>query len=64
MKKASDKMVGAGDASTKSPSALVCVQECVVIGAGTFMPGDRVTDRTVLKLIAGNPNFAPAKQEA
>jgi hypothetical protein len=71
-KKVKDKMVRPGDFADKglglsaardeSALELICVQECVIPGAGRFLAGASITDPVVIAKLLGSPCFKPAQE--
>lgn len=54
-----NKMAGEGT-STK---ALVCIQECMKMGVGAWVVGEKITDPEIIAALEGNPNFEILKEE-
>lgn len=57
--KTKDSVGGPGDV----PAALECVRECVTpgLGAGSWAPGDKVTDPELVRILAFSPYFKPSE---
>jgi hypothetical protein len=55
-----DKMMREADATTKAPTALICLSECVVNGFGTIAKDAEVTDPALIAYLTehgDHPNF-------
>ena len=63
MKKSpADKMMKESDAQTKRPKVLICLEEQMVPGFGTYKKDDQVTDPAAIEYLKDNPHFAATKE--